>query len=616
VAKSLFSKTPEDIADLYYARQRAQGQLIARMRELQSVMDGDIVIPLPELSKSERPAVANLALQGMDQLARRIASVLPQLHFPPLSPGDTDSRRRAQARQNIMDGWHSDNHIKRVLGKRARHFLAYAVSPVLIKPDPKERIPVWHVRDPLHTYPAESMQDEFTPANVIFHMVHSYKWLLDHYGDSARAVRKPPGWDWDNDLNNYEHKFDVLEYVDDEQHSMVLMGFDPSDDYPYDVPPGRDSIFLMQIPNLARMCTAVIPGRINVSKQQGHFDSQVGMYQASAALMALTMIQQRKATWPTLYLVGRSGETPEVVNVADPFTGRPGEVSGGELMPIPMDTAQRTLELFDRLVHEQRQASSLPAEFGGMSQSDNVRTGRRGAQVMGASIDFTIAEAQDIFAESLREENRRAIAVDKGWFNIQKSYYIATRGYQGTVNYKPSATWETDKHVVDYPIAGTDLQNLPIEGGQRITMQTLSREGFMEMDPIIPDAQAEKQRIQREMVQTAFLSGIQQLVSIPDSPFQLPDIMRIDKLMAEGKELYEAMETVQREAQERQATMAQPDPATGMPPPEAQPGVATPGMGVEQPAPTGDDQSLGKMAQLLGNLGTTQMAMKSRGNNT
>ena len=78
----------EDICRIYMGRKNAQGPDIERMRQIQQVMNNDIVLPLPELSQEERPAVANLAQQGMSQLARRIASVDPTQWFPSLDPGN------------------------------------------------------------------------------------------------------------------------------------------------------------------------------------------------------------------------------------------------------------------------------------------------------------------------------------------------------------------------------------------------------------------------------------------------------------------------------------------------------------------------------------------------
>src|SRR5690606_38354881 len=126
-------------------------------------------------------------------------------------------------------------------------------------------------------------------------------------------------------------------------------------------------------------------------------------------------------------------------------------------------------QLAARLEWAQRDTAGLPRELGGLSRS-NVRTARRVSQVLGASIGCTIAEAQDAFAESLHAENVRAIAIDKAYFNVKKSFYVSQKGSSGDVEYKPSEVFENDRHVVSYPLAGTDLSDLVINGGQRVGM--------------------------------------------------------------------------------------------------------------------------------------------------
>jgi hypothetical protein len=602
-------KTAEEIVQLYKARKASLGVDFQRMREIQAVMNNEIVLPLPELQDDERPAVANLAQQGMQQLSRRIASVPPMHYWPAMKPGQKASEERATNRRKIMQGWHHDNKMKRRIGKRGRFFLAYACAPVLIRPDPKLKIPRWIVKNPLHTFPGEDAFDDHTPSDCIFVTSHTYAGLLTSFPEAVENVTKPDNWDFHNDYNNYEIVFEMLEYWDADEMVLVLMGHERHNPYSGDPEKsGQEPIheIITRAENLIPYCPVVIPGSINLDKQLGHFDGIVGMYQTQAALMALTIVGQRRTIWPREWLVSNPNETPEVIATPNPYKGQPGVLKGGSLETQNLDPSFSTLETMNMLEHAQRQTAALPAEFGGMSQSDNVRTGRRGAQVMGAAIDFTIAEAQDTFAESLVEENIRAIAIDKAYFNSPKTYHVATRSFVGAVNYTPEDVWETDKHVVDYPIAGTDVQNLPIEGGQRIAMLTLSREGFMEVDPMVADPKAEIQRMVREGVQTAFVSQVQTIASMPEGPYQPVDLARLDDLLGQGLDIYEAITILDEEVRERQATPAET-------PQQEQPGLAPPGQGTEQP-PAIPEQgpSMSNLRNLLASLGTTQTAGKYR----
>jgi hypothetical protein len=578
------------------------------MRRIQQIMDGEIALPLPELSHAEEPAVANLALQAQDNLSRRIASVEPSMFFPATSLATKSANERARDRHRVMQGWHASNHMKRQLSKRSRYFLSYATAPVIIRPDLRTQTPRWHIRNPLDTLPATQEYDDFTPPDCIFVTNWTYAEIKAEFGeDVVKYVSKPITWNYDDDYANADVEFSIYEYIDAEERVLVLAGHKAPDGY-YVSSPGTSAVQLFRAHNYADRCLAVIPGRITLSSQLGHFDGIVGMYQTQAALMALTVVAQRRTVWPREWLVARAGENPEVVSIPEPETGTPGEISGGELVVQNLDPSFRVLEVMDRLEENMRKDAGIPSEFGGLSNT-NIRTGRRGAQVMGAAIDFTIAEAQDIFAEALNEENKIAIALDKAYFNRKKTIYIESRSYAGALDYKPSELWETDVHVVDYPIAGTDIQNLPIEGGQRVAMGTLSREGFMEIDPLIKDPRAEIQRMDQEAVKTAWFAGFQQLLGVPEAAMQLTDAMRVYELLGEGVQLFEAVKRVQREAQERQVTPVGPGA------PEAQPGIAEPGQGVEQPEAVPEmDQSMNRMTQLLGTLGTVQTAQKFRGN--
>lgn len=599
----------DEIAELYELRKREQGPELERMRQIQAIMENDFVLPLPELSEDEKPAVANLASQGMAQISRRIASVEPTYYFPSVDVGNDEANQRAADRKRISMGWRHDNHMKQRLGKRARHFLAFANSPVVIKPDRKLGIPRWMVKDPLWTFPGEDAFDDYLPGDCIFVSRHSYRGLLSMFAGNEKALEeikgicKPHGWNYENPLANGDVEFELVEYIDDQYDHLVLVGANPDEALGMSIGPA--SATLIKANNRANHPLVVNPGSISLSKQMGHFDGIIGMYQTQASLMAMTVVAQRRAVWPREWAVANPGEQIDVVSIPDPYKGQPGEINGGRLEQQNLDPSFRVLELMDRLEYGERQTAGLPAEFGG-SSATNIRTGRRGAQVLGATIDFTIAEAQDIFATSLCEEGKIAIAIDKGYFNRKKVYHIATRSFQGSVSYKPSQVWETDKHVVDYPIAGTDLQNLPIEGGQRVAMKTLSRRAFMEIDPVVTDVDAQIQQMHREGVEDAFLTSIQTMAADPAGPYQPIHLARLDEKLAKGMELYEAITELQGEIQKEQAEQA-PDSAA------AQPGLSMPGQGVEQPAtiPEGT-ASMQNLTGLLGQLGAAQTARAYR----
>ena len=127
-------------------------------------------------------------------------------------------------------------------------------------------------------------------------------------------------------------------------------------------------------------------------------------------------------------------------------------------------------------------------------------------------------------------------------------------------------------------------------------MGTMSKRSFMSLDPLVEDPEFEHDAVVAEQLESALLVSIQQQASegiIPPA-----DLARIMELVANNEyELAEAVDKVQKEAQERQATMVEATAA------EAQPGLAMPGMGAEamtEPAAAPEEQV--DLGQLYGAL--------------
>jgi hypothetical protein len=316
------------------------------------------------------------------------------------------------------------------------------------------------------------------------------------------------------------------------------------------------------------------------------------MYQMQARLMALEVIAVQKGVFPDTWLVGRAGETPQIVNPADGLTGEVGVIRGGDLKDMQMQPGYMTNPAIDRLERAQRLTAGIPAEFGGESPT-NIRTGRRGDAVLSAVVDFPVQEAQRIMARSLQEENEIAINMAKTYAgNKPKSFYVTTKNAKGRVDYVPNTNFDSTDNVVSYSQAGADLNNLVIGGGQRVGMGTMSKRSFMAIDPLVEDPEFEHDSVISEQLEEALLNSIQQQAmegAIPPA-----DLARIMELVSTNQmELAGAVEKVQKEAQERQATEVPPNT------PEAMPGLAQPGMGAEAMATQAQDVG---MAELLGSL--------------
>ena len=565
-------RTIDEIIALYTVRSRTNGSAKEKMRNLRDYYNGDVVVPLPELDSSEQSAVANLLAQGLDQTAMRIASTAPDIYCPPTDANTKRARDNAAIRRKAIFGWWEHSRMDLQLAKRARHLIGYATTCTQLRFNSKAGCPEWHLRDPLTTYPSKLLGvDDLRPRDVIFAYERSLGWLKRYYPEAA--IKFTNDGKADQDL-----RIEMIEYVDDEEQVLIATRTQTqtvsfgmvTDQSPF------ISQELERVPNLLGETPVVFAQRISLDGAQGQFDGILGMYQMQARLMALEVIAVQKGIFPDTWLIGRAGETPQIVNPADGLTGEVGMVRGGDMRDMQMSPGYMTNPAIDRLERAQRLTAGIPQEYGGESTS-NIRTGRRGDAVLAATVDFTIQEAQRIMSRSLQEENKIAVTMAKKYSGNRKStFYITTKNAQGQVDYRPNTNFDSTDNVVSYSHPGADLNNLVIGGGQRVGMGTMSKKSFMSIDPLIDDPEFEHDTVIAEQLEQALLSSVQQQAM--EGAIPAADLARIMDLVRTNKvDLADAIVKVQKEAQERQAALV---PAGS---PEAQPGLAMPGMGAEAP---------------------------------
>ena len=70
-------RTVEEIVELYNQRRIAAGPVHNQMRRVRELANGDVIVPLNELDKNAKASVANLLVQGLDQMSMRISSTMP-----------------------------------------------------------------------------------------------------------------------------------------------------------------------------------------------------------------------------------------------------------------------------------------------------------------------------------------------------------------------------------------------------------------------------------------------------------------------------------------------------------------------------------------------------------
>lgn len=594
-------KTVDDILALYKQRSAFFSPLHSKMRTIQSIYNGTMEVPLPDMERSDMPSAPNLLAQGVDQMAGRITSVIPSVTFASAKPGQRSADRNALTAARTITGWWQEDKVPMKLKQRGRHLIAYAMSPVHLRWNPKDQLPTWQVRHPLETFPStDIIPGKVQPVDCLFAYKRSAAWMRSMgYGDRLFALTGK------SDLPG-ESVIQLIEYVGDGMTHLIAAGYKSTDPYAPinlydDIGNALRGVTLELFPNMTEDIPVVLPMRVTLDTATGQFDNMIGMYYQQAKLMALEVIAVEKGIFPDTYLVSRPGEVGRFLD--GPHDGRTGMVNiiaGGDIREIQSQPGYLTNPTIDRLERNQRVTAGIPAEFGGESSS-NIRTGRRGDAVLSAVIDYPVAEAQEAFAYSLEEENEVAIQLAKAWAgDTTKTIYVGTGNSSRPVTYTPNKTFEVSEHVVSYPATGTDLNSLIIGVGQRVGLGIMSKRTAATLDPYIDNPEQEHDQIIAEGLEQALVSGIQQQAAsgqIP--PLTLSKIMTL--VQNDKMELAQALNKVTEEAlaeQQAQAQMAEQQQQT--PAMAAAPGTVASMTG--QPSIEGPNASQQNLMALLSTL--------------
>jgi hypothetical protein len=608
-------KSIDEVLALYKQRVAFYGPLHSKMRLIQSIYNGTAEIPLPDMERSEVPSVPNLLATGVDQMAGRIASVVPNVIFAEKNPNRTE-KRRVNTASRVVTGWWQQDRLMMKMKQRARHLIAYGMSPTVLLWDPTRNRPTWHVRHPLEAFPStDIVPGEVRPTDTIFAYRRSVAWLRS-MGYGPQVAQVTGKWDMPNDASML-----LVEYLDAECTHLILTSYSEGNDIStmWESTGKMRGVTLEYLVRPSYEMPATVPMRITLDGAAGQFDNMIGMYFMQARLMALETIAVEKGIFPDTYIVSRPGEVGRIID--GPHDGRTGLIniiSGGDIRTEQPQPGYLTNPTIDRLERNQRVTAGIPAEFGGES-STNIRTGRRGDAVLSAVIDFPVAEAQETFAYSLEEENRIAIELSKTYAgNKTTTIYVGTGNATKAVTFTPNQVFPETEHVVSYPAAGTDVNSLMIGLGQRIGLGIMSKETAAGLDPFIDNPEVEHDRIIAEGLEQALVASIQQQAAggqIP--PLVLAKVMSLVK--ADRMEIAEALQKVTDDAAEEQRkaeeeAMAQQGAMGGMGgmggmSPEAAMAGATMGsmMGPEAAAQVGSPipgagQGMEDLGSLLGSL--------------
>lgn len=589
----------DEVVSIMRQRRSMDSPLIVGMIDIRDRFNGDVVLPVPDVqgSPTMEPPVPRLIAQAIDGTAMRAASPSPTIVCPAMDRSSVTSRKRASVRRQMLYAKWYENQVKLKLYRSYRHLVGYGTNAFIVMPDEKTKSARLEIRDPLTTYPELRAPDDIRePRNVGFIYGRSIDWICAHY-------EKAHGFFFNAAAQNWDTLWDVVEWVDEDEIVVGIMGprmpaYSPQDARPY----GYNGFELARWKNKAGCVPAVVPRRVTLDRIQGQMSTMIGTVDLHTRMSALEVLMAEKHVFPDMVIMSSDNTTAKVVSGAwrDGRTGEVNIINDARaveyLSPQISPFVPQVIGSLEDAIRESGGASGM---FGG-DNPNSLRTGRAIDAMGSFSIDPRVEEAQRIMQEALTIVNGHMIQVERGYFPSSK--HVSFTGLQGDeemVEYIPSKDLDSHLNVVAYPIPGADISQMSVAIAQLVGASLMSKKTGRVKHPFIDDADLEESQIAEEMLEAALLAAAAQQANRGVMPIN--DAARLLQLVRKGGPIEDAILTAQKEAQERQARQAPPPELGQTAAPETMPGLASPGMGAEQPA----DQSnpaIPPSSQALANL--------------
>ena len=590
----------ESIISIMRQRRSQDSILIRQMIEIRDRYNGDVVLPVPDVDQSPTldiptPRLISMAVDGH---AMRAASTKPTIKTPYLNAAKAESRKAAEIRRKVLYSKWNDSQMDIKLYRWYRQMAAYGTAALIVIPDDREGKAKIELRDSLTTYPElRDPSDIRSPKNVGFIYGRSIDWIVSHFPGSNDFFYNAANKEWDT-------LWDVVEWIDEHEVVIGVLGprmpaYSPQDARPY----GYGGFELARWENRAGIVPVVCPRRVTLDRVMGQMSTMVDTVDLYARMTALELLAAERHVFPDIVMMSDTNQQARLVsgNWKDGRTGEVNIVDGargvqyltaGEPGFIP-----QVLEKLEDTIRQSGGASDL---YGG-DNPGGLRTGRALQQMGSFSIDPGVQESQKVAEKALSCILECALEVEKAYYPNKK--HVSFTGLQGddeVIEYKPS---EVDSSIcsVTYPLPGADISQMSVAVSQLVGAGLASEHTGRVIHPLISDADQEEKLINIEKVQSAVLAGFGQQVAAGQVP--LPDSVRVLELLRSGKTIEESINTAQEEAQKRQASQAPPPGEGQATSPGEQPGLAMPGMGVEQnpaiPPPSASLQNLHGITQAL-----------------
>lgn len=496
----------DDVVSIMRQRRTADAVLIQAMIENRDRYNGDVVVPLPDVSSlpaTNRPG-PNFFQESIDGIVRIANGSMPRVSCPVERPDEDASIAMAIRRRGALLGaWH-ETQLDLKLGRAYRHVAAYGTCAMIVLPDDVLGRADIQIRDPITAYPELRAQDDIRPPRDCgFLFARSALWIKEHYPQvTSEYLIQSPADGWDT-------LWDMVEWVDEDQIIIGIMGprF-PAYGYYDSRPYGYNATCIGRWPNKAGMVPVVAPRRVTLDRIMGQMTSMINYSDLFGRMLALQLVGTEKAIFPDMAILSRTGMPPQLVGGVwkDGRTGDVNVIIDGTAEVIGKETGPGTMPMLQLIDQHIRGTGGASPLFGG--NAGQMRTGA-GVEALGNYSSNPLAgEAQKVVQHMLA-------AVNRSWFHVMEGYYgdkkfICSLGLPGSdqmVEYTPAKDFKRKDNVVSYISPGTDVNEIAVAATQLVASEMMSRETGREIHPLISDPQQEELRVSVEKMTDATIAG-------------------------------------------------------------------------------------------------------------
>lgn len=471
-----------DITALYNRIKGKDSARQSKMMDVLAVREGRMKDVYRELFP-DGPFQDGIVANMIDVAARDLSEVmapLPAFNCTGKSSVSDASRRKAEKRTQIANGYISTSKVQIQMFTTTDEYLSYGFVIGMVEPDFKAKMPRIQFYSPLGAY---YLKNRWGETQAVF---MSKMWDLD---ELLAAYPDCRGYLQSEGLSGSQ-KIEVVRYCDDKRDLLFL--------------PQGNGWTLTVADNVFGKCLAKVIERPGATTHaRGQFDDVLAVQVAKARFALLTLEAATKAVQAPIALPNDVVELnvgpDSVLRTATP------EKIGRVSLQVPNEVFAQQASLENDLAKGSRYPGPRTGEIDG-----SVVTGR-GVEALMSGFDTQVRTGQAMFADAFTELIALAFEMDeKFWGSTKKSLRGNVDGIPYEVEYTPEKDINGEYTVdVQYGLmAGLDPNRALVFGLQARGDSLISRDFLRRQMPFAVNATEEEQKIDVEEMRDALKQAV------------------------------------------------------------------------------------------------------------